>query len=138
MIFFHAREEKWRILFDNFILFRTLFFLDPVSDDLNDYNEDDGWEVMQVGEEQVCLKTDRLEDKCEAIQILGVYAENLGSKFLPFASGVLDLCLPFTGFPYYYPIREASLHTTKSLVKVFLSANLGKNKLVSREKKNKS
>ncbi|KAJ2763506.1 importin subunit beta-3, partial [Coemansia nantahalensis] len=85
-----------------------LAVLDPDEDPESSYSAEDGWEFANVGGQQVGIRTTLLEEKCDAVELLGTYARDLGAAFLPHAAETLELLVPLFRFFFHEGVREAA------------------------------
>ncbi|KAJ1726941.1 importin subunit beta-3, partial [Coemansia biformis] len=85
-----------------------LAILDPDEDAETSYSAEDGWEFASVGGQQVGIRTTALEEKCDAVELLGTYARDLGAAFLPHAAETLELMMPLFRFYFHEGVRAAA------------------------------
>ncbi|KAJ2777475.1 importin subunit beta-3 [Coemansia javaensis] len=85
-----------------------LAILDPDEDPEASYSAEDGWEFANVGGQQVGIRTTALEEKCDAVELLGTYARDLGAAFLPHAAETLEILVPLFRFYFHEGVRSSA------------------------------
>ncbi|KAJ2693743.1 importin subunit beta-3, partial [Coemansia spiralis] len=85
-----------------------LAVLDPEEDPETSYSAEDGWEFANLGGQHVGIRTTALEEKCDAVELLGTYARDLGPAFLPHAAETLELLVPLFRFYFHEGVRAAA------------------------------
>ncbi|KAJ3252863.1 Importin-5 [Boothiomyces macroporosus] len=89
----------------------------------DEYNEEDGWEVMAVGDKNLAIKTSLLEDKCTAVEMLLCYAEELGAIFHPYVEGIMKMIVPLLKFYLNDGVRYASASLIPVLLNCWIKAD---------------
>ncbi|ODV90058.1 hypothetical protein CANCADRAFT_99901 [Tortispora caseinolytica NRRL Y-17796] len=75
------------------------------------------WEILAHNGRHIGINTSGLEDKCLAIEIIGRYAENLGSLFAPYIERVMqDVIIPSLTFLYSDDARVAAAQSGVALI----------------------
>ncbi|KAJ3335318.1 Importin-5, partial [Kappamyces sp. JEL0680] len=98
--------------------------LKTVDEDIGDeYNEDEGWEVMAVGEKNLAIKTSILEDKCTAVEMLLCYAQEMGAIFHPYVESIVDMVIPMFKFYLNDGVRYASATVIPVLMQCWVKAD---------------
>lgn len=71
--------------------------------------EEDGWELVPLKGKVIGIKTQTLEDKHTAIELITIYAQILEAAFEPFVNDILEkVALPSLAFFFHDPVRVAS------------------------------
>ncbi|KAK9458730.1 armadillo-type protein [Lipomyces oligophaga] len=79
--------------------------------------EQEGWDIVPVQGKQLGIRTSPLEDKNTAIELLGIYAAELGAGFEPYVAEVLhDIVLPSLSFFFHEGVRIASAQAIPHLL----------------------
>lgn len=78
-----------------------------ITDDDQQLEEREGWEVISMDGRHVGIKTSAIEEKCQAFETLVIYCSTLGSRFAPYLTQSLELVLPSLGFWFHDGVREA-------------------------------
>jgi importin-5 len=78
-----------------------------VSDEEDDPTGKEGWEVIEMGGQQIGIRTAYLEEKCAAFDTMLTYCATLGAKFAPYLPQALELALPCLNFFFHDGVREA-------------------------------
>ncbi|KAI9889153.1 MAG: hypothetical protein M1814_005744 [Vezdaea aestivalis] len=79
---------------------------------------DEGWELVPLKGKYLGIKTAALEDKFSAIDLLGIYADNLGDAFDPFVSEIMEKVV-IKGLKFYF--HDAVRLSAAKVVPKFLS-----------------
>ncbi|KAJ2162829.1 importin subunit beta-3 [Coemansia sp. RSA 552] len=85
--------------------------LEPDEDPEASYSAEDGWEFASIGGQQVGIRTTALEEKYEAVELIGTYARDLGIGFLPYAGEALEILVPLFKFYFHEGVRFAAAAT---------------------------
>lgn len=88
-----------------------------------------GWEVLPLQGKYIGMNTAALEEKANAIDIIGIYASVLGEDFYPYTKEIVnDVILPGMNFFYHDGVRYSALQIIPSIVHTAQKAVLkGKN-----------
>lgn len=87
---------------------------DPQSADVN---EDEGWEFMNLGEQQKFgIKTAGLEDKSTACQMLVHYARELKDGFVDYTEQVVKIMVPLLKFYFHDTVRVTAAESLPHLL----------------------
>ncbi|KAJ2722638.1 importin subunit beta-3 [Coemansia sp. Benny D115] len=81
------------------------------------YSAEDGWEFTNIGGKQIGIRTSALEDKLDAVELIGSYASDLGAGFLPYAAQTLEIIVPLFKFYYHEGVRAAAAATVPHILK---------------------
>ncbi|KAJ2318217.1 importin subunit beta-3 [Coemansia sp. RSA 2704] len=72
------------------------------------YAAEDGWEFASIGGQQIGIRTTLLEEKCEAVELIGTYARDLGAGYVAYAAETLDTLVPLFRFYFHEGVRVAA------------------------------
>jgi len=87
---------------------------DPTSADVN---EDEGWEFVNLGEQQKFgIKTAGLEDKSTACQMLVHYARELKDGFVDYTEQVVKIMVPLLKFYFHDTVRVTAAESLPHLL----------------------
>jgi len=85
------------------------------------YDEvEEGWDVIQVGQNHTAIHTAALQDKSQACNFLLLYASTLKSGFLPFITDVANLVVPHLTFSFHEEIRLSAFSILPHLIEIAL------------------
>ena len=90
------------------------------DDQLAQYEQEDGWELVPAGGKYIGIKTSILDDKYLAIELLVTYAQQLEGSFEPYVRKVLtEIAIP--GFDFFFndAVRVASAKLVPQLLNSF-------------------
>ena len=90
------------------------------DDQIQQYEQEDGWELVPAGGKYIGIKTSILDDKYLAIELLVTYAQQLEGAFEPYVRSVLtDIAIP--GFDFFFndAVRVASAKLVPQLLNSF-------------------
>ncbi|KAJ1877072.1 importin subunit beta-3, partial [Kickxella alabastrina] len=96
--------------------------LEHEDDPEADYSAEDGWEFTTMGNQQIGIRTTGLEEKFEAIELIGFYARDLGAAFLPFVPQTLEIMIPLFKFYYHEGVRTAAAAAVPHILAVVRDA----------------
>ncbi|KAJ2636096.1 importin subunit beta-3 [Coemansia sp. RSA 1286] len=82
--------------------------LDAEEDAEASYSAEDGWEFTSIGGQQIGIRTSALEEKLDAVELIGSYASDLGAGFLPYAAQALEIIVPLFRFYYHDGVRAVA------------------------------
>ncbi|CDO55226.1 similar to Saccharomyces cerevisiae YMR308C PSE1 Karyopherin/importin that interacts with the nuclear pore complex [Geotrichum candidum] len=93
------------------------------------FEQQEGWEVLPLQGKYIGMHTAALEEKSNAIDIIGIYASVLGEDFYPYAKEVVtDIIVPGLNFFYQDNVRYSTLQIVPSIISCVQKAVLkGKN-----------
>ncbi|CAN6614779.1 importin subunit beta-3 [Trichomonascus vanleenenianus] len=76
---------------------------------VEELNQQDGWEILPIQGKYVGIHTSLLDEKSNAIDLLSVYASELGADFYPYVKEiVVDVIVPGLNFFYHDGVRYAA------------------------------
>ncbi|KAJ3339707.1 Importin-5, partial [Entophlyctis luteolus] len=75
------------------------------------YPEEDGWEFISLGNQRFGIKTNVLEDKHTAVEMICTYARDLEEHFVPFVKPVMETTVPLLNFVFHDGVRHAAAST---------------------------
>ncbi|KAJ3408814.1 hypothetical protein HDV05_004749, partial [Chytridiales sp. JEL 0842] len=93
------------------------------EDSMENYSEDEGWEFINVDGQKFGIKTNVLEDKHTAVEMLSTYARDLKEHFVPWVSKVLETVVPLLKFIFHEGVRHAAASTVPLLFRCLKAAN---------------
>jgi len=72
-------------------------------------DQDDGWELVPLKGKVIGIKTQTLEDKNTAIELITIYAQILEGAFEPYVAQIAEkIALPSLAFFFHDPVRVAA------------------------------
>ncbi|XP_023822132.1 importin-5 [Oryzias latipes] len=87
------------------------------TQDMEDMSEDDGWEFVNLGDQQSFgIKTAGLEEKATACQMLVCYAKELKEGFVGYTEQVVKLMVPLLKFYFHDGVRVAAAESMPLLL----------------------
>jgi hypothetical protein len=104
--------------------------------DDDQYKEEDGWEVMALGEKNVAIKTSILEDKCTAVEMILCYAQEMGELFHPYVEHLIKVVTPMLKFYLNDGVKYAAAAVLPVLFKCWVKAQYRKLFYLSSSSKN--
>ncbi|KAJ3252760.1 hypothetical protein HDU77_004937 [Chytriomyces hyalinus] len=95
------------------------------SDESEDkYPEDEGWEFISLGNQKFGIKTNVLEDKHTAVEMICTYARDLEEHFVPYVQVVMETTVPLLNFVFHDGVRHAAASTIPLLFNCMKRANI--------------
>ncbi|MCJ1229092.1 hypothetical protein MMC12_005757 [Toensbergia leucococca] len=86
--------------------------------------QEEGWELVPLKGKVIGIKTSILEDKHMAIELIGIYAQQLEAAFEPYVLEILEkVSLPGLAFFFHDPVRVASAKSVPMLLNSFKKAH---------------
>ncbi len=79
-----------------------------LADGDTDIEEDDSWEVLNVGDQAFGIKTTGLEEKASACSMLVCYAKELKEGFVNYVEETTKLMVPLLRFYFHEGVRAAA------------------------------
>eukprot|EP00842_Homolaphlyctis_polyrhiza_P004970 jgi/Hompol1/5474/HPOL_001964-RA len=79
-----------------------------VFNDVDDPNEEEGYEMIDLHGQRIGIKTSILDEKCTAIEMLLCYAKELGPLFHQYVKDTMTMVLPLLGFYFHDGVRFAA------------------------------
>ncbi len=108
----------------------ALFDADEEVDDAT-YSPDEGWEFVTVDGQQIGIKTNLLEEKCTAVEMLICYAREMGAGFHPYVERVLSIVVPLLSFYFHEGVRMAAAATLPLLFASLVKANYPRERVLA-------
>ena len=68
------------------------------ADEAGEHDDDDDYEVIELGDKRISIRTSVLEEKATACNMLYCYANELKEGFYPYVEPVMQLMLPLLKF----------------------------------------
>lgn len=102
-----------------------LTVLDKDDEDTSQYAEEDGWEFVQFEGQNIGIRTTVLEEKCTAVEMLAVFAKELGPGFRDYVEQVTTIALPLLKFYFHEGVRFAAASLIPLLLKCAKDADCG-------------
>ncbi|KAI9345625.1 armadillo-type protein [Obelidium mucronatum] len=95
------------------------------SDESEDkYPEEEGWEFISLGTQKFGIKTNVLEDKHTAVEMICTYARDLEEHFVPYVQQVMETTVPLLNFVFHDGVRHAAASTIPLLFNCMKRANV--------------
>ncbi|KAI8620372.1 armadillo-type protein [Chytriomyces sp. MP71] len=88
------------------------------------YPEEDGWEFISMGTQKFGIKTNVLEDKHTAVEMICTYARDLEEHFVPYVQQVMETTVPLLNFVFHDGVRHAAASTIPLLFNCMKRANI--------------
>lgn len=80
-------------------------------------DQDEGWELVPLKGKVIGIKTQTLEDKNTAIELITIYAQILEAAFAPYVAQIAEkIALPSLAFFFHDPVRVASAKLIPALL----------------------
>lgn len=80
-------------------------------------DQEDGWELVPLKGKVIGIKTQTLEDKNTAIELITIYAQILEGAFEPYVAEITEkIALPSLAFFFHDPVRVASAKLIPALL----------------------
>ncbi|EJU00494.1 ARM repeat-containing protein [Dacryopinax primogenitus] len=89
----------------------------------NDTADFDSYSIIELGGQEIGIKTALLEEKSIAFQNLAIYAAQLGPKFSPYLPQSLELAIPGLSFVLHEGVREAAAMMIPQLLRCAQQCN---------------
>ena len=94
------------------------------DDQIADYEQEEGWELVPLKGKVIGIKTSILDDKNVAIELIAIYAQQLEAAFEPYVEGILtNVSLPGLAFFFHDPVRVASAKSVPLLLNAYKKAH---------------
>ncbi|CAF1188329.1 unnamed protein product [Rotaria sp. Silwood1] len=87
-----------------------------LADGETDVEEDDNWEVLNVGDQAFGIKTTGLEEKASACSMLVCYARELKEGFVNYVEETTKLMVPLLRFYFHEGVRAAAAESLPLLL----------------------
>lgn len=86
--------------------------------------QEEGWELVPLKGKVIGIKTSILEDKHMAIELIFIYAQQLGAAFEPYVLEIIEkVALPGLAFFFHDPVRVASAKSVPMLLNSYKEAH---------------
>ena len=86
--------------------------------------QEEGWELVPLKGKVIGIKTSILEDKHMAIELIVIYAQQLGAAFEPYVLEIMEkIALPGLAFFFHDPVRVASAKSVPMLLNSYKQAH---------------
>lgn len=86
-------------------------------------DQDEGWELVPLKGKVIGIKTQTLEDKNTAIELITIYAQILEAAFAPFVAQITEkIALPSLAFFFHDPVRVSSAKLIPQLLNSYKKA----------------
>ena len=93
------------------------------AEQISNYQQEDGWELVPLKGKVIGIKTSTLEEKHMAIELIVIYAQQLEAAFEPFVEEILEkVVLPGLAFFFHDPVRVASAKSVPVLLNSYKKA----------------
>jgi hypothetical protein len=86
------------------------------ADEANENEDNDDYEVIELGDKRISIRTSVLEEKATACNMLYCYANELKEGFYPYIEPVMNLMLPLLKFYVHEEVRKAAVTALPELV----------------------
>ncbi|TPX44882.1 hypothetical protein SeLEV6574_g04238 [Synchytrium endobioticum] len=86
-------------------------------------DEGDSWQFVEVDGQKIGIKTDLLEEKCTAIEMVICYARELGAEFDRYVDAVISIVVPLLKFYFHDGVRLAAAAVIPQLFECTKKAN---------------
>lgn len=86
--------------------------------------QEEGWELVPLKGKVIGIKTSILEDKHMAIELIVIYAQQLGEAFEPYVLEIIErVALPGLAFFFHDPVRVAAAKSVPMLLNSYKKAH---------------
>ncbi|RMZ75758.1 hypothetical protein DV737_g5144, partial [Chaetothyriales sp. CBS 132003] len=86
-------------------------------------DQEDGWELVPLKGKIIGIKTQTLEDKNTAIELITIYAQILGAAFAPYVENIAkQIAIPSLAFFFHDPVRVSSAKLIPQLLNSYKHA----------------
>jgi importin-5 len=94
------------------------------EDQIDQVEQDEGWELVPLKGKIIGIKTSALEDKNTAIELITVYAQILEAAFEPYVVETMEkIAVPGLAFFFHDPVRVSSAKLIPQLLNSFKRAH---------------
>ena len=94
------------------------------DDEIANYENEDGWELVPLKGKVIGIKTSILEEKHVAIELIYIYAQQLEAAFEPYVIDIMHhVSLPGLAFFFHDPVRVASAKSVPVLLNSYKKAH---------------
>jgi importin-5 len=93
------------------------------NDEEGGIDQEDGWELVPLKGKVIGIKTQTLEDKNTAIELITIYAQILEAAFAPYVDNIAEeIALPSLAFFFHDPVRVAAAKLIPQLLNSYKKA----------------
>ncbi|KAI1100067.1 ARM repeat-containing protein [Jackrogersella minutella] len=93
------------------------------DDEIEQFQQEDGWELVPLKGKMIGIKTSTMDDKHMAIELLVVYAQTLEAHFAPYVADTMEkIALPGLAFFFHDPVRFISAKLVPQLLSSYKKA----------------
>ncbi|KAJ3043950.1 hypothetical protein HK097_001614 [Rhizophlyctis rosea] len=78
------------------------------EEDLDKYDEGEGWEFVEVDGKKLAIKNAVLDEKCTAVEMFICYARELGAGFADWCDKIFAIVVPLLKFYFHEDVRHAA------------------------------
>jgi hypothetical protein len=94
------------------------------EDQVDQVDQDEGWELVPLRGKLIGIKTSTLEDKNTAIELITVYAQILEASFEPYVAETMEkIAIPGLAFFFHDPVRVSSAKLIPQLLNSYKKAH---------------
>ncbi|KAL4990501.1 armadillo-type protein [Aspergillus falconensis] len=94
------------------------------EDQIDQVEQDEGWELVPLKGKIIGIKTSALEDKNTAIELITIYAQILEAAFEPYVLETMDkIAVPGLAFFFHDPVRVSSAKLIPQLLNSYKKAH---------------
>ncbi|MCJ1372906.1 hypothetical protein MMC20_004132 [Loxospora ochrophaea] len=94
------------------------------EEQIQNFEQEEGWELVPVKGKVIGIKTSALEDKHMAIELIVIYAQQLEAAFEPYVLQIMQkVALPGLAFFFHDPVRAASAKSVPMLLNSYKKAH---------------
>jgi hypothetical protein len=94
------------------------------EEQLEQVEQDDGWELVPLKGKIIGIKTSALEDKNTAIELITIYAQTLEAAFEPYVIETMEkIAIPGLAFFFHDPVRVSSAKLIPQLLNSYKKAH---------------
>ncbi|KAL5337036.1 armadillo-type protein [Aspergillus crustosus] len=95
------------------------------EDQIDQVEQDEGWELVPLKGKIIGIKTSALEDKNTAIELITIYAQILEEAFEPFVLETMEkIAVPGLAFFFHDPVRVSSAKLIPQLLNSYKKAHI--------------
>ncbi|KAJ5679014.1 Importin subunit beta-3 [Penicillium macrosclerotiorum] len=98
------------------------------EDQIEQVEQDEGWELVPLKGKVIGIKTSALEDKNTAIELITIYAQILEEAFEPYVLETMErIAVPGLAFFFHDPVRVSAAKLIPQLLNSYKKAHGGQN-----------
>lgn len=103
------------------------------DEQIANYEQEEGWELVPLKGKVIGIKTTILEDKHMAIELIVIYAQQLEAAFEPYVMDIMqNVSLPGLAFFFHDPVRVASAKSIPMLLNSYKKAHGDSSQLLAK------